>query len=43
MAEITRVDIIKLIAVAQGGLNLEGVDLSGINLSNLNLIIGLGI
>jgi uncharacterized protein YjbI with pentapeptide repeats len=39
MADLTRADVIKLIAVLQEGerLNLRGVDLSGVNLSNLDL------
>jgi len=36
-AELTRVDVIKLIAVANKKLNLSGVNLYGVNLSKLNL------
>ena len=37
MADLTRAEIIKLIAVATRPLNLTGVDLTGVDLSNLDL------
>jgi uncharacterized protein YjbI with pentapeptide repeats len=37
MSELTRVDVIKLIAVANKSLNLSGVDLSNIDLTRANL------
>jgi uncharacterized protein YjbI with pentapeptide repeats len=37
MSDLTRTDVIKLIAIANKPLNLTGVDLSGANLSGADL------
>ena len=37
MSDLTRTDVIKLIAIATKPLNLSGVNLSGVDLSDLDL------